>query len=70
MELQVLVNYNGLEDGVRWRVNRWMSSRWRHEWIFEGSDEWLQKAFMMECWGELMVWENEWNEWMGDLLGW
>ena len=28
-----------------------------------------QKLFMMECWGELMVWENEWNEWMGDLLG-
>lgn len=47
-----------------------MSSRWRHEWIFEGSDEWLQKVFMMECWGEVMVWENEWNEWMGDLLGW
>lgn len=28
-----------------------------------------RKLFMMECWDELMVWENEWNEWMGDLLG-
>ena len=25
-----------------------------------------RKLFMMECWDELMVWENEWNEWMDD----
>lgn len=34
-----VLNYNGGEDGVRWKC-RWMSNRWRHEWIFEGSDGW------------------------------